>query len=262
MARLDSSLIKKLAGVIKKPEKYIKERISKKASQNNVFSEAYLVKWLRDENIGCQVYFNKLSPEIKGQVRSLAEHKEFKAANIKKSRVIKVSRFYKVNNRTISPTSKLISGVLINSAFNNAGLYPELFLFENSLREFINLVLSKKYGIKWWDVRVKGETQRNVEVRMRKEKMNPWHGGRAVDPIFYADLSDLTTIIRGHPNEFVPFFKDVVGKLTWLTQKLEEISLTRNNLAHSAPLRQADINRFRTYFVDWYNQIPVIESRL
>lgn len=263
MARLDISLIRKLAGKLKKPEQYIKEQISKKASRNNVSSEACLVKWLKDENIGCLVYFNGLIPEIKQQIRSLNESKKVEVVAPRSGRhVIKVDKSYKVHNSTVAPTSKLISLASINLAVNNANLYPELFLFENSLRIFINLVLTKKYGAKWWDNRVNGNTQGTIAGRMKKEKMNPWHGARGLDPLSYTDLSDLTNIIRSHPNEFGPFFKDVTGKLNWLVQRLEEIYLTRNNLAHSTPLKQGDINRFRAYFIDWYKQIPLIEANL
>ncbi len=263
MTRLDSSLIQKLARKIEKSEQYIREQISRKAVRKNVASEAVLVKWLRDRKIGCQVYFNKLPPEIKEEVRTLSKHREHKTVEARKYKSrIKSAKSYKVNSLTVSPTSKLISQQSIIDAFQNANLYPDLFLFENSLRKFIEIVLTKRYSPKWWDNHVNNDIKRKVADRMQKEKINKWHGTRGVAPIFYADLSDLTVILRRHAAEFTVFFQGVPGKLNWLTQKLDEICLTRNNLAHSVPLKTTDVKRFKQYFSDWYRQIQIIESNL
>lgn len=260
MPRLDSLLIKKLANKINKPGKYIKEQISKRASRNNVSSEAFFVKWLRDEGIGCQRYYNKLDPNIKKQITDLTQKTEISKREIIKK--IISPRILKINNINITPTGKLINKSTVNDACQNANLYPELYLFENSLREFIRIVLSRKYGQKWWDIRVRKEIRDKVADRIKKEQMNRWHGIRGVHPLSYTDLSDLTNILRRHQSDFAKFFRGVTGGLTWLTQKLEEIYLTRNNIAHSSPLTKKDVNRFRTYFKDWYDQLPNIENNI
>lgn len=260
MAKLDLNLIKKLASKLKKPEKYIKEQISKKAARNNVSSQAFLVRWLRDEGVGCQTYFNKLNSTVQSQISELAQRSVGAKRNIIK-KVIN-QRIFQVKNTNITPQGKLINSTMINDANKNANLYPELYLFENSLREFIKAVLSKKYGSNWWDTQVKKEIRDKVEGRMRKEALNPWHGKRGIHPLNCTDLSDLTNILRNHQAEFAIFFKGVTGRLTWLTQKLDEIYLTRNNIAHSSPLKSQDINRFHTYFCDWYSQISSIEKSL
>lgn len=263
MARLNYFLIEKLAKKLKKNEKYIKEQICKRAARNGVSSEAYLVKWLKDEGIGSLVFYNNLSSEIKGEVRALALHQVHKAVDTKRYKLgIQSTKSYKVNNLTISSTNKFIYQQSIADAFENANLYPDLFLFENSLRKFIELVLTKKYGSNWWTNQVSGDTKQKVADRMQKEKINKWHGSRGVAPLFYTDLSDLTAILKRHAAEFTVFFQGVPGKLNWLTQKLDEIYLTRNNLAHSVSLKSTDIKRFKQYFSDWYSQIQVIESNL
>ena len=68
MARLDKKLVAKLAKKLGKSEGYIKEQISKKAGKNSISSEAQLILWLKEEKIGSQTYFNKLSPELKTQI--------------------------------------------------------------------------------------------------------------------------------------------------------------------------------------------------
>jgi len=260
MAKLSLNLIKKLAGKLKKPVKYIKEQISKKAAKNNVSSQAYLVKWLRDEGIGCQTYFNKLNPAIQNQISGLAQRNIETKKNIIKK--VTSQRIFQVKNINVTPQGKLINATMISDANKNANLYPELYLFENSLREFIKIVLSKQYGQNWWDTHVNKDIRNKVAGRMQKEVLNPWHGKRGIHPLNSTDLSDLTNILRSHQSQFTKFFKGVTGGLTWLTQKLDEIYLTRNNIAHSSPLKNQDINRFHTYFHDWYNQIAVIEKML
>jgi len=260
MAKLDSNLIKKLSKKLDKPEKYIKEQISKKASKNHVSSEAFFVKWLKEEGIGCQIYYNKLNPTIQNQYSTLAQRTEKNKKLITKK--IVSQRIFHVGNINVTPTGQLITTSMISDAQKNANLYPELYFFENSLREFIKTVLTKNHDQDWWDTQVKKDIKDKVTSRIKKEEMNPWHGIRGIHPLSYANLDDLTNILRRHQAEFSKFFKGVTGGLTWLTQKLEEIYLTRNNIAHSSPLKKQDVNRFHTYFRDWYNQLANIEKML
>lgn len=71
--RLDPVLLRKLANKIGKPEKYIREQISKKASAAHVTSAAYLVFWANQEGIGTARTLASLDPYIQEQTRSLME---------------------------------------------------------------------------------------------------------------------------------------------------------------------------------------------
>jgi len=70
--KLDRSILEKLSKKIGKPEKYIREQISKKASAARVNSAAYLVFWANQEGIGIARYLATLDPYIQEQARSLA----------------------------------------------------------------------------------------------------------------------------------------------------------------------------------------------
>lgn len=262
MARLDPKLISKLAEKLKKPEHYIRDQISKRARRNSVNSEAQLVLWLKDEKIGYQTYFNKLTPDIKQQIsaqRSVPTPP--RTTGSKASH--KGNHVLMVGNVAFAETKVLISKQMIRESIENANLYPSLYLFENSLRDFVQRVLSNKFGKNWWDTKVNTNIQGSVKSRIKKEEMNPWHGKRtAIHPLYYTDLADLTTIIRNHQKEFSEFFKEVPGGLNWLTQKLDEIYLSRNNIAHTSPLSKADATRFNVYFADWYKQLVNIEKML
>ncbi len=69
--RLDPVLLKKLAAKLEKPEKYIREQISRKASGAHVNSAAYLVFWANQNNIGTSRHLAVLAPYIQEQARSL-----------------------------------------------------------------------------------------------------------------------------------------------------------------------------------------------
>jgi len=262
MAKLDQKLLEKLANKLRKPTKYVKEQVSKKASKNNVQSEAYLVKWAKDVGIGCQTYFNRLDPNIKRQVSDLAS-----AQNIlSRSKQMSVKRSGKKQSRTkgmsIRPSGRLITNTMLKEAESNSNFYPELYVFENSLREFVKIVLNKKFGTNWWDTKVKKDIRDKVTSRMRKETMNPWHGNRGIHPLNYTDFSELINILRANEVQFRSFFTEVPNGLNWITQKLDEIYHSRNNIAHCSPLKKQDTMRFKTYFEDWVRQLVRIERSL
>ena len=259
--RYDPELLRKLAGKLRKQEEYIREQISKRAANHIVSPEAYFVHWLMNEKIGAEKYRRPLSQEIKQEIRDLR-----KEAEPAKKNTLRVSRkgttCLQVKELTIGPKDPFLPRSLIRAAHGNAEVYPALFLFENSLRNFIEVQLSSKYRSNWWEKRVRKETRNKVEGRIRKEEMNKWHGGRgAIHPIFYTDFSDLSNILKANVNIFGPLFKETTGGLNWLTQKLDELYLSRNNIAHSAPLKGEDRKRLLLYFRDWYRQLDTLSEQ-
>ncbi len=68
---LDQEMVRKLASKIKKPVKYTREQIIKRATRNSVSSEAYFLYWLNEENVGFQRYKRSLSPDIQNEARTL-----------------------------------------------------------------------------------------------------------------------------------------------------------------------------------------------
>lgn len=68
---LDQELVQKLADKIKKPVKYTREQIIKRATRKGVSSEAYFLHWLNKENVGFQRYKRSLSPDIQNEARTL-----------------------------------------------------------------------------------------------------------------------------------------------------------------------------------------------
>src|SRR2546427_7548053 len=68
--RLDPRLLTKLGKKTGKPTQYLRERISRKAGQHGISSEAALVLWCRQLGIGATTYLNKQPAFVRDEVRA------------------------------------------------------------------------------------------------------------------------------------------------------------------------------------------------
>lgn len=136
--------------------------------------------------------------------------------------------------------------------------YAELYVFENSVRELINKVLSKKIGVDWWDTSVSKSIKDGAQGRIDKEERNAWHGRRGAHPIYYSDISDLQSIIQRHWEHF----RDIFPDQSWVMVRISEISLSRNIVHHHNPLRKRDRQRLSIYLKDWHDQITANKSKI
>ena len=109
-----------------------------------------------------------------------------------------------------------------------AEIYPILYAFENSMREFIDGHLAAAYGDKWHDdpkivnTTVKGrvERNRNAEVRHR------YHSRRNARFVYYTDLGDLPLI--AHSENGWKVFRSLLPTDKWLHGRVEVIEASRN----------------------------------
>jgi hypothetical protein len=138
---------------------------------------AYLIA--HQEGIPIDKY---LSPEMLARVRELVQQVhgisnttvEISPKKCRKSvsqRQIVIAKEFKVTD-PILPDSKL------NEAKEMAALYPLLYVLENSIREFIDRIMTSNYGVDWWE-NVSAKLKRDVQNRMTDEKKHSWHQRRA-----------------------------------------------------------------------------------
>lgn len=139
----------------------------------------------------------------------------------------------------------------IKTACRMAEVYSILFCFENSVRRFIENKLSNKYGPDWFEKVANSKLKRKIEDRKKKEKKNRWHSERGANPIFYTDIDDLLYLIRKERKAFGDFFPNV----NWIESRLEDITLSRNIVAHNNPLPSREIQRLILHFNDWNIQL-------
>jgi hypothetical protein len=126
------------------------------------------------------------------------------------------------------------------------GVYPLLFVVENSIRQLISVRLSKK-GSDWWDTCVPPKVRKNVERTMKKETRYPYRDRRGSHPLSYANFSDLKDIILANQAEF----QDAIIDFDWFAVRMGEIYMVRNNIAHCVALTRDDISRVNLFFRDW-----------
>jgi len=264
--RLNQKLLQRLADKLGKPTKYIREQIRKKASKYQVSSEAYFVYWLTDEKIGAERYRRALLPEIQEEIRTLQTvldiRKKPPLRSFKGTSVRKIEKILQIKKLKIKVKPNILLQMLIIQALENSELYPVLFIFENSLRNLINLVLTKKYGLGWWKNMVSKKIKDRVVKRMQEEKLNPWRGSRGIEPLFYTDFSDLATILRRNAVDFEPLFTGIIGGLNFLTRRLDELEGIRHNIAHTNPLKAKDRDLLHIYFENFYDLLDILNKKV
>ena len=160
--------------------------------------------------------------------------------------------------KELSLSDPILGKQILAEAREMTTTYAELYVFENSAREIINRVLSKKLGPDWWDTGVKKGVRDKVQGRINTEDRNAWHGRRGSHPIYYSDISDLQSIIQRHWEHFEDIFQDQ----NWVIARLNEISLSRNVVAHHNPLQNKDRQRLSIYLKDWHDQISANKTKV
>jgi len=150
---------------------------------------------------------------------------------------------------------------VLEDAKKMAAIYPYLYVFENSARLFITKTMESKYGKKWWDEKVGVPIRKKSEDRQVKEGRNRWHGKRGSHPINYVDIDDLRSIITSNEEAFKDKLPDVKRPIEWVSNRIEEIELSRNIVAHNNPLGDDDIERIKVYFKDWMKQFLEIQPK-
>lgn len=156
---------------------------------------------------------------------------------------------------------KIPAGVLSDRHHRDAQqmatmVYPLLYAFENSAREFIDGHLSAAYGLNWWDEPklVSKPVSDGVEISRQAERENRTHSARKARPIYYTSFGDLVLIVQSEKGAKV-FKRPLFPRPTWFPELVKSSEHTRNIVAHMNPLKQQDINRLEIDFADWLSQI-------
>jgi hypothetical protein len=145
----------------------------------------------------------------------------------------------------------------VNEAIAMAKVYPLLYVFENSVREFLDGHLRAEYGDDWHlDPRIVNTTMRGrVERNRAAEDATRYHSRRNERFIYYTDITDLP-LIAGSENGWKVFGRDsLLPSTNWLTSIVERIAPSRNVVAHMNPIVARDIRRVGDLLEDWLDQI-------
>jgi hypothetical protein len=142
---------------------------------------------------------------------------------------------------------------IVNEAQRMANAYPDVYVFENTIRYLVKSILEKRYGAKWWHQKdvVSNAIRREVEARKNQERQNRWHSQRGSHEIFYTNFGDLSSIISTNWDDFKSLFPD----LKWIQSRMEEIEQSRNIIAHNNPLPPREVDRIDMYYKDLLRQL-------
>ena len=136
-------------------------------------------------------------------------------------------------------------------------VYPIIYIYENSIRNFILKLLEKKYGKEWWNKSsVSTSIKTKVQKRMSNENRNKWHGKRNTHQIYYTDIDDLKNIITNNWNDFESYLKT---SQFLIIANIEIIEQSRNVISHNNPLSKDDIDSVTVNFKQWIKIIENIE---
>lgn len=192
--------------------------------------------------------------------KATVSHLEKKSRKISKHQVI--HKLLKIKETTIDDT--LLPNRIIEDAKAMSEIYPLIYVFENSVRNFIKKVMDKAYPGGWWNVeRITKTPFDKAESRKSEEGNNLWHGKRNQSSMLdYIALGELEAIINKNTEKLTPYFKDQPKQLDWLRIKIKEIYPSRNVLAHNNPLSNDDIDRVRVICRDWHKQLSILKQKL
>jgi hypothetical protein len=139
-------------------------------------------------------------------------------------------------------------------------VYPLLYLFENSLRDLIELVLKAKYGDDWWTTAVPSKVREAADELKLQEKKDTFHGKRGRRDIDYLLLTQLWKIVNHKWKDFEPFFPP--GK-HWVQSVIEnDMNVSRRPIAHMNPLEDDDIKNVETTFRKWVRNLQAVADKL
>ena len=169
-----------------------------------------------------------------------------------KGPVTRVIAFKALNIKTSDP---FLDKSKLAEAVEMAGVYPVLYVLENSIRTVIRGVMEAKFGVDWWDKALTSanalKMKNKVEDRLRKEDDQSWHQRRGAHKIDYVDLSDLLVIAQSKRDVFFP---RLLGQENWFQNLVDQTSPSRNVLCHMNPLSDHSVTAVGVRLTEWRSE--------
>ena len=248
---INKSLKKALIAKLKITSQALSQRIQKLRKKSPMSSEEAAYVIAHEEGIDLYKYLEE--KEIIG-IRQLV---------LQNSKSISTSTNTKSSKNTIKNITINISGEFkgtdpllnekkLNEARAMAAIYPLLYVLENSIRQFICLVMEREAGPDWWENEVPTELKTDVKDKKQNEKVNSWHQRRGSHPIDYLDMKDLPRIISKITKKISP---NIIPSHEWFKEFIKEVYISRCVLCHMNPLDKDSITSVKLKFNQWQKQI-------
>lgn len=212
------------------------------AQQEGIRLDKYLGKEAIDRVRGL---LQQIPSRIEATAAQTKATRRLKERGGKEQRVIVIGKEFEVAD-PILPQKKILE------AREMAATYPFLYIFENSIRETIDRIMTSQHGDGWWDSEAPKELRDAVRKRMADETRNSWHQRRGARPIDYLDLNRLPALVGKIEKEVVP---DIIPSLEWFRQFVDEVYKSRCVVCHMNPLDKNNVQAVKVRFSQWQRQI-------
>ena len=240
-------------------DRQLQRLIAQRAGELPSTSEEALWSLAHENGLRLQNY---LTSEQIARVRGLRSDKSLPPATTpagKKSRPT-TSNVLPARSEIALGKIKIPSGLLSERHRKDAermaiDVYPLLYAFENSVREFIDGHLTAAYGANWYDDSkiVSTDVRKTVERNRKADAENRTHSARNARPIYYTTFGDLVLIVQSENGSKV-FKRPLFPRVTWFPELVKASEHTRNIVAHMNPIQPQDLRRLQVDFEDWLNQ--------
>lgn len=140
----------------------------------------------------------------------------------------------------------------LQEALEMAKVFPQLYVLENSIREFIGLCMTNLYGENWWDTQAPPKLRDGVRKKMARDKKDSWHQRRGSHPVDYLDMSELPSLVNKMQQFIVP---GIIPSIEWFKQLTEEVYKSRCVVCHMNPLEKNSIKSVEVKFHQWQKQM-------
>ena len=244
-------------------DRHMRRLIADKAAELPSTKEQALFVIAHENRIRLQDY---MTPEQIADVRSLVQGAPAAAAPAKAngSRPTRTSKPKAVTVTIANVDVGEIPGLKASHAKEAKAMgervYPTMYLFENSVRDVIELVLKGKYGSAWWTAAVPVKVREQAEQFARDEKKDTWHSKRGRRQIDYLQLPQLWKIIHAKWKDFEPLFPQ--GQ-AWVQSMIEnDMNVSRRVIAHMNPLEADDIASLEASFRKWVKHLKAVADKL
>ena len=257
---LDKKTVHKIANKINKTDLAVVKNVSALASRRNISSEVALIIMADKYRIGSSSVLKKLNShqqmQLNAECNGNAEKRGILNSNSTEKKTIRLVS----NNKT-----EFADPYLRDSLYSNIPSegYSIMFVLENSIRVFITRILFNAFGESWWDQVMNKKSLESISTkvtdRKTKDSKNWYHSKRGAHEIYYSDYVELLKIIRVFNSNFSEFFKKEATKN--LIGKLEELTPTRNVIAHNNPITTKDLDRLKVHARDWFAYMQHLKSQ-
>jgi hypothetical protein len=261
------NLAKRIKDKTKWADRTLSNNVQKVATRHSIATDAALFVIAKESGVGYLGDLKKLSNEDRvafSAVKPATSQSVGRKSGSQKSKP--ASRVVSLKTDLGTFSDPYLSPSIIDQAkLMSETVYPYLFVFENSIRNFINLVMTKEAGPNWWDTEMSSGALKDVaneaNKRIEKEKDDYYHGARAAHPLFYTDFTHLIQIIKSKETIFQKYLKNMTGMTSTFLAKLQEIQPSRNVSSHHNPLGKHDVNRIYQYLIDWTAQLKYLKDK-